>query len=230
MSRTCVEKSLFFCKLFFHYRKNFLFPVFYRRFCLIRFLRVPPFRRGLCAAPLHMRSPPAAHFSAPPRSARRAFPLPPPRNARRAFPLPPAAQRAAGISSPSAAQRAAGISSPPRRAARGGGNPHCPFAQGGRAVSRLFGSLVQRGVSSVSETEGLPRLPCTDNPPRRLRRLPLGGAKEERRLRYFAQSARAPLRRNLFASKTFSSRRTQIAAETAISRFAARAHRTALCA
>ena len=45
----------------------------------------------------------------------------------------------------------------------------------------------------------------------------LGGTKVECRLRYFARGARAPHRRKSIASKTFSSCRTQIAAEMAIS-------------
>lgn len=48
------------------------------------------------------------------------------------------------------------------------------------------------------------------------------------RLRYFARSARAPLRRNSFASKTFSSCRTQIAADKGNS--LVRHARTAHCA
>ena len=57
----------------------------------------------------------------------------------------------------------------------------------------------------------------------------LGGTKVVCRLRYFARSARAPLRRNSFASKTFSSCRTQIAADKGNSsvRHARTAHRAA---
>ena len=57
---------------------------------------------------------------------------------------------------------------------------------------------------------------------------PLGGTKVVCRLRYFARSARAPLRRNSFASKTFSSCRTQIAADKGNS--LVRHARTAHCA
>ena len=58
---------------------------------------------------------------------------------------------------------------------------------------------------------------------------PLGGTKAKCRLRYFARSARAPLRRNSFASKTFSSCRTQIAADkgNSLVRHARTAHRAA---
>ena len=58
---------------------------------------------------------------------------------------------------------------------------------------------------------------------------PLGGTKGVCRLRYFARSARAPLRRNSFASKTFSSCRTQIAADkgNSLVRHARTAHRAA---
>ena len=57
----------------------------------------------------------------------------------------------------------------------------------------------------------------------------LGGTKAVCRLRYFARSARAPLRRNSFASKTFSSCRTQIAADkgNSLVRHARTAHRAA---
>ena len=58
---------------------------------------------------------------------------------------------------------------------------------------------------------------------------PLGGTKVVCRLRYFARGARAPLRRNSFASKTFSSCRTQIATDkgNSLVRHARTAHRAA---
>ena len=57
----------------------------------------------------------------------------------------------------------------------------------------------------------------------------LGDTKVMCRLRYFARSARAPLRRNSFASKTFSSCRTQIATDkgNSLVRHARTAHRAA---